>query len=556
MLGLLTCRRWRRNAALPLLSLALALPVSASPFPIGMPLAQDSGAGGQAAQSPPSPGTPQADAERLLELTLGDVLRIALKNNLTLQIEAISTEVSEYDALGSWGSFDPFFSFTGSYDSSDSQGTGSLSGGSVIENDSLGYDTSLNVPFTTGGTLDLTLSHSNNETNNAFAAFDVSTTDVFTLAVTQPLLKGAWSRYATTNQRLAELDYESQTQRQRQIRQQVLRDTSIAYWDLVNTIEELKVREVSVDLGEQQLQQDEKRLEVGVGTEVDVLQSETNVAQQEELRLLAEFNVRTAEDNLRRLVSPAVEGELDEFLDAWDWPIRPLTQLPPDISNMLPDWRRSLNRALANRPELAQRRLAIDVAEIGLLNAHTEWLPTLDFSASVTGVGFDSDPAEAFETAASFEFPRESASLTFSMPILRRSGKNRVRAARANVRSSRLNYESNELDILAEVRAAVRQMSYSGESVAAAVKSRTLAERQLKAEEARQSVGSSTTFQVLQFQEDLATALSTEVAARSAYAKAQVNLDFAEGALDVEGEPTTAIPRSPADDKEEQEEQK
>ena len=76
-------------------------------------------------------------------------------------------------------------------------------------------------------------------------------------------------------------------------------------------------------------------------------------------------------------------------------------------------------------------------------------------------------------------------------------------------------------------------MSYSGASVIAAVKSRTLAERQLKAEEARQSVGTSTTFQVLQFQEDLATALSTEVSARSAYAKAQVNLEFSEGTLEV-----------------------
>jgi len=518
MVGLLSEPRWRRISALPLLSFALAIPLTAQ---------------GQTGPDPRPPGTPPPDDERILELTLDDVLRIALKNNLTLQIEALRTESAEYDALGSWGAFDPFFNFTGSYDSSDRQGTGALAGGDVIEDDSLGFNTGLNVPFTTGGFLDLTLAHSNDETNNRFAAFDVSTTDVFTVALTQPLLKGAWSRYATTTQRLSQLDFQNQLERQRQTRQLTLRDTSIAYWDLVSTIEELKVREISLDLGKQQLRQDQKRLEVGVGTEVDVLQSETNVAQQDQQRLLAEFNVRTAEDNLRRLISPAVEGELDEFLDGWDWPIRPLTSLPGEIDDALPDWRRSLNRALSSRPELSQRRIEIDIAEVGLLNARTEWLPTLDFSASVTGVGFDSDPAEAFGTAIGFDFPRETASLTFSMPILQRTGRNRLRSARANLRSARLNYESNELDILAQVRASVREMSYSGASVIAAVKSRTLAERQLKAEEARQSVGTSTTFQVLQFQEDLATALSTEVSARSAYAKAQVNLEFSEGTLEV-----------------------
>ena len=198
MVGLLSQLRWRRIPALPLLSLGLALPLTAQ---------------GQATPAVRPPGTPSPDDERILELTIDDVLRIALKNNLTLQIEALRTESAEFDALGSWGAFDPFFNFTGSYDSSDRQGTGALGGGNVIEDDSLGFNTGLNVPFTTGGSLDLTVSHSNVETKNLFGAFDVSTTDVFTVALTQPLLKGAWSRYATTTQRLSRLDFDNQLER-------------------------------------------------------------------------------------------------------------------------------------------------------------------------------------------------------------------------------------------------------------------------------------------------------------------------------------------------------
>lgn len=508
--------RIRRVEALPLLALALAFPESA----------QD--------QAPPETTTQEnGEQTRVFELTLEDAMRIAIRNNLALQIEALSTESAHYEALGSWGAFDPVYSLTATYDTSENQSTGSLSGGTVVTNDSYGYTTSLSMPFTTGGFLDLTLSHSNDETNNSFAAFDVSTTDVITVALTQPLLKGAWQRFATTNQRLAELNFEIQRQRERQMRQRVLLDVSNTYWDLVSSIEELGVRDIAVDLGQRQLEQDEKRLEVGVGTEVDVLQSETNAAQQDQLLLQAQFNLRTAEDNLRRILSRSAEDDTEELLDQWDWPIHPLTKLPQEVSEKIPDWRTSLDTAEELRPELAQRRLDIDAAEIGLTEARSEWLPTLDLSANLTGVGFDSDPAEAFDTAASFDFPRQGVALTFRMPIFQRAARNRLRSSRAALRSARLSYDSTELDILAEVRAAVRDISYLGESVNAAVKSRKLAQRQLDAERSRQRVGSSTTFQVLQFQEDLASALSVEVAARAAFAKSLVSLEYVEGQLNM-----------------------
>ena len=86
--------------------------------------------------------------------------------------------------------------------------------------------------------------------------------------------------------------------------------------------------------------------------------------------------------------------------------------------------------------------------------------------------------------------------------------------------------------MLAEVRTAVNEVDRQREAVVAAAKSRTLAQRQLEAEETRQSVGLSTTFQVLQFQEDLAQALSTEVFAKSSYAKALASLAFVEGRLE------------------------
>lgn len=482
------------------------------------------------------PGDPRAGRTEgpELVLTLQDAVLIALENNLNLEIEEISTDVASFDATGSWGAFDPTFSTTAGYNETDIQGTSQLSGGQVIENNSVTFDSSVSVPFTTGGTLDLSYSRSNDRTSNTFAAFDTSTTDVLTLALTQPLLRGAWRRYATTAQRQSELDYERQREREREVRQGMIRDVYNAYWDLVSANEELIVRSEAVELAEEQLRQDDKRLEVGTGTEVDVLQSETNLAQQREQKINAEFLMLQAEDDLRRLLFQKPAGDVDEFLSEWDWPIRPLTPLPEASEEMAFDWRRSLQRAIQLRPELWQRRLEIDLAEVGLDLARTNRLAQLDATVSTTSVGFDSDPDEALETAYGWDFPDYRASLTYSIPIFNRSANYAERSARASVRQARLTYDRWEIDILAEVRTAVRDVIFRIESVRAAAESARLAEAQLKAEQARQEIGLSTTFEVTQFQQTLAEAQSDLVLDRAAYAKSLASLAFAEGRLEVD----------------------
>ena len=67
----------------------------------------------------------------------------------------------------------------------------------------------------------------------------------------------------------------------------------------------------------------------------------------------------------------------------------------------------------------------------------------------------------------------------------------------------------------------------------ASSESARLAGEQLKAEQARQEIGLSTTFEVTQFQQTLAQARSDLVADRAAYAKSLAGLSFAEGRLEV-----------------------
>jgi len=478
-------------------------------------------------------GAPAAGPE--LALTLPDAVRIALSSNLDLESEQRASEIARLDSLGSWGAFDPVLTAGGALSESESPGQSALTGASVLTEDTQELSTGLSWPHALGGNLDLSYRRVNRQTNNSFANFDVSTSDVIVASLTQPLLQGAFRRYATTGQREADLRYERQIQREREVRDGVVREVFDAYWDLVSAMEELRVRDIALELARQQVDQDRRRLEVGAGTEVDVLQAETNLAQREEERILAEADLRAKEDVLRRMIFRHGAEDVGRFLDQWEVPIRPLTPLP-ELDGVPPgvqalDWRGSLARALERRPELAQRRLELDEAEVRLEAARSGRLPLLDVSLSAISAGFDADPTDAFDSAATFEFPEYRGELSFRMPLGNRTAVYAERAAKEGVRNARLGIERQELDILADVRAATRQVGTLNETVAAAKKSLSLAERQLQAEQSRREIGLSTTFQVLEFQRDLAEALSTEIAARAGYAKAVGALVHAEGGL-------------------------
>jgi len=76
-----------------------------------------------------------------------------------------------------------------------------------------------------------------------------------------------------------------------------------------------------------------------------------------------------------------------------------------------------------------------------------------------------------------------------------------------------------------EVREAVRQVRTTLERIEATKRARELAAGQLRIEEKRLEAGVSTTFQVLEFQDDLARAEANESRAATDYRKALATID-------------------------------
>jgi len=471
----------------------------------------------------PSREKPIFGPGRALELTLAGAQELAVRNNLGLKIEDLSSEAAMFAARGSWGAFDWRVDANGGV-VDDQFKSNSVFGGSYTNTQSFGLD--LVRPVTTGGTFKAHFDTANTKTDNTFSALSTSTSDVVSLSYVQPLLRGAWRQYATAQQVIADLAWRRQTEHERSVRQKLLLDVATAYWDLVAARADREVAESSLGLAKTQLDQDRRRLDAGAGTPIDVVAAETQVANREETLLLTDVRVRQRGDALRRLILPGADPA------SWETELVPSTPLPADVSaSVAPDWGSALETALQHRAELRQQRLSIDEQKLSYSQRVSEKRPGLDLAVSAIGKGFSGDSKDAFDEAGRYDFPTYEATLTFSYPIGNHTASGAERAAWANLRAANLAYDDLETQVASEVREALRQIVYQAEAVHAAGKSLDLSQRQLEAEERRHQEGTSNYFQLLTAQQNLAQALSTERNARANFAKAIVAAASAQGLI-------------------------
>ncbi len=505
----------------PLLLLAAAVGLSTPALPSRAPQ-QDSGAVRDASHTTPGQGG------AVISLTLDEAMRIALAQNLGLEIQTLETRAARYNERGSWGAFDWMLTVTGRYTDGEQPGSSQLSGANVLEFDSQNLNIDLSKPLSTGGDISLRFDTNNTRTNNQFTLVNPSTTDSLTLAYNQPLLKGLLGGAPTSNQRTNDVRFRQQFEREREVRQTLLKDVTDAYWNLVDMREQLIVAQSNLRLGEEQLDLNRRRLEGEVGTEVEVIQAEAEVATRFEAQLLVEVGLRDAMDALKVLLFNETGAEL------WGAQLEPTDTLP-ELETITqysaPAWTECLYTAIENRGNLRQQRLEIEAAEIALARAGSDRLIGLDLQLSASSEAFSGDSSEALRSSLRYDFPTYTAALVMSTPLQNRTAKYAERAARSDLRRQKLTYDSLELQVARDVRTAVREATYQTERVKAATESLRLAQRQLEAEQARYREGLSTTFQVLEFQHDYASALSNERRARVDYMKALTSLSHAQGVL-------------------------
>jgi outer membrane protein TolC len=467
---------------------------------------------------------PAASVQDDWELSLEQALGLALRDNLGLERARSDADAARFDALSSWGVFDWTFGTSVRYIDAEAEGSSALAGGDVIDSQSTELAFDLVRPFSTGGRFESSFDATRNTTTNEFSNAPELVEDNLRFSYIHPLLRGAGYDATTTEQQIADLSSRRSIEAARGSRQRLVTDVSNSYWDLVAALEQREVRRAALRLGREQLVREEQRLAAGDGTEVDVLQAKTEIATRNEQLLQSENEVEAATDTLKSLLLN------DHNSSGWRRPIVPMTALPEVAAGAEPPtWESAWQVAQDLRSELRQSRLDVDAARTRLRRAASDRLAGLDLTMNLSANSNDEDAEIATRDTFQFDYPTWSVLLRYELPLGNQTAINAEHAARERVRSALVTHQQREVEVLADVRRAVREVQYRAETVVASAQSFDLARRQLEAERARFEAELSTTFTVLEFEQSYIEAASNARRARAEYAKALSDLERAQG---------------------------
>jgi outer membrane protein len=468
---------------------------------------------------------PPAAARRLIPLTVRESISLSLNHNLDIEVARYQPWIEEQNVLVTLGAWDHVVYGTANRGRSSSPGTSSLSGASRLEDESKFVEAGVRKTLPMGASYDVFVSGRYFRSNNFFLLENPLYTEAAGVAAALPLLKGGSTAANTATLIVARHGRDSSVDQFEKTVSDSVYTVIAAYAELVFAIESRKVKEQSVEVASRLLEDNRRKLERGLASRLDVTQADAGVAAQQEGLLTAEAAVLNAADRLKRLVDPALLAAEADIL--------PVDR--PGIQQAELDERsateKGLEQARASRPEFRQIRRQLISQDAVIARASNDRLPRLDLTGSASVTGTDGTFSSAFREADGLDFFDLSAGLVFEYALEGTAA--RGASQRAELERRRLVLQERNLEnlVLVEVREAVRAIRTNEKRIEATRRARVLAEEQLEGELTRNQQGLSTTFRVLDVQEDLALARTNELKALIDYHLSRYRLQQASGVL-------------------------
>jgi outer membrane protein TolC len=525
------------------LVVAVAVPVSAQ---TRLKLPPNVFGAGQAiagqAPAPPSGSRPPDLTGPRVSLTLEDAVKRALENNLDIAVQRIGLQTYDVDIASVRSVYNPTLSSLVSSQSSKNASTSTISGGqtgATINNSTFVFNGGLvqDVPWG-GGNFSLQLDNRRSETSNTTATINPQYNPTWAALYVQPLLRDF--KIDSTRQQLlvTRINQDISEIQLRQVTINTVANVRNAYWDYVFAVQSVDVARQSLGLAEELFRNNQTKVEIGTMAPIDVVQAQSQVAQQRQVLVTAEGSQRTAEIALKRLI---VSGTSDPL---WTSSIEPVDR--PDFRPEPVDVVAATERALSTRTDVLQARKSLQANDATLEFIGNQRLPQVDLQTryATTGIGgtrlitegtgvnrgeiIGVEPGgyfDALNTLFRNRLPTWSLALNITYNLGTSSADASVARARIQQNQIAVQMRQIELVVTSDVSNAAIQVQNTAERVQAAQAARDLARQQLDAENSKFGVGMSTNFQVVQAQRDLATVQNNELQAVLAYRRAVVEFE-------------------------------
>lgn len=472
-------------------------------------------------------------------LTLKGVIALALQNNGDIKVNDLGKVIEDEKIKAALQAFDLHVDGGYIYQSIDSPqnaqdyvatggGLANLSGTPrIFEQRNHTAKVALAKKLETGMTLELgTTTRSLDNTLNRQlppSLFNPEWETFTGLTVTQPLLRDwgiaantAEIRIAKANARMADLEWQSRTA-------QVVAEVMRRYYDVVFTMENMKVQQEAISLAQKLMDDTSARSKEGVAAGNDVVVAEAGVYQRMEDALTAEMEYIERQNALQLLFKT-----VDEVI-AQGSRIQPVDGL----GTVVPALNRASLMATAQerRYEILQSNESIIAKSAQVDYAMSQARPRLDLVASGGYHGLEGDLGGSYGEAADGQGPEWTAGVQFSVPLNWDHMQAIRRAAEDQRTQAFVQRGDTRLRVALEVDTALARLRTNEQRLGATKKSREAAAQSAEGGMKRLVEGVTTSFEVLQLQKDYSQARSREYAALADLNKDIVNLYLASGTL-------------------------
>ena len=484
-----------------------------------------------------APAEPQAGPDLLgqtspvFRLNLQQAISVAVKNNLDVELARIEPAISASELAAAEAAFDWTFFTNGNFANLDRPQPVQVIGGSAIGSparvaQSVGYETGLRKPLTTGGQLSVSQgqTYTDDDSPGTDLTPEPSNAAQVTLRLDQPLLRNFGSDVATAAIRLSRNAERASVLELKATLIQTVTDTERAYWRAVQAARNLEIVQRLLQRGVETRDVLKGRMAFDAKP-AELSDAVATVERRRSQVIRAQNQFRQTSDQLKQLLN---DPELTVGSESLIVPIDAAADAP--ITFSLLD---ALSTAMQKRPEVQRAVLSIDDASIRQQVAENARLPQLDLAMQAQFQGLGRGGGDAYEQVNEGRFVDYLVGLAFEQPIGNRAAEAGYRQRQLERIRAASSYRKAVQQVVVDTKGALRNVKTNYQLIEQTRGSRLAATENLRTLEVLEKTIQSLTpdFLDLKFrrQDALATAELDEVQALVDYNIAVAELAAAQG---------------------------
>ncbi len=462
-----------------------------------------------------------------LYLRLNSFLKLALANNTDVNIARLDVDSAGNAVLAAKAPFDPTLGLNYGSTRYFQPQTSQLGGANTLASLNSTSQVSFTQSLASGQNVSIGFNGSRNTSNSRFSVFNPSIQTGLSFAVSQPLLRNRGNLANRANLLIARAVVQSTVEQTEAHIGDLITAAAGQYWDAVQARDTIQVEQESLDLAEKSYAHDKQALDLGALPKGDIYQSQAQVASRKLALLQAQYAYRERLDGIRRLIgADLLPATRDIPIVLEDDPASLATFTPPTTEQAIAD-------ALRTRPELKSIQRRFTVNALNARVARSSLLPQLDLGGQYgsNGVGGNLLPSastsfvpgglgDALHHLFGFGSPFYGFTLQLSIPV--RSSAAEARLSDALLSQTRDHYSERQeqQQIIQDVKLASNQLDLAQAQIETARISVELTQKNVDAEQQKYLLGATTSFELLQVQQQLTQAKSALLNANVEYQKA------------------------------------